>query len=73
MTEHTPGTRQRAGGLLLYGYTFKGKLGLCLIYDESVFGGGQEGDGVVKRQRSVEEWWEEVLRGVDEFLINGKA
>lgn len=55
----TTGSRQRNGAALLFGYTFAGKLWLSLGFDEEGFE-----DGVVER------WWSEVLRGVDEFLID---
>ncbi|KAG9111664.1 hypothetical protein FRC07_008030 [Ceratobasidium sp. 392] len=53
----TTGSRQRAGAMLLFGYTFVGKLWLCFGYDENGFPKGV-----------VEEFWNEVLAGVDEFL-----
>ncbi|KAG8728092.1 hypothetical protein FRC12_022020 [Ceratobasidium sp. 428] len=53
----TTGSRQRAGAMLLFGYTFVGKLWLCFGYDENGFPRGV-----------VEEFWKEVLTGVDEFL-----
>ncbi|KAI5122362.1 hypothetical protein M0805_004120 [Coniferiporia weirii] len=54
----TTGSRQRAGALLLFGYTFNARLWFSLGYDENGFA-----DGVVER------WWGELLRGVDEFLL----
>lgn len=69
MTCLTTGSRQRPGALLLFGYTFKGKLWLCLGYDECAFDLGDEN----KSKKTVAGWWEEVLSGVDEFLVNGKA
>jgi hypothetical protein len=53
----TTGSRQRAGAMLLFSYTFVGRLWLCFGYDENGFA-----DGV------VETFWKEVLEGVDEFL-----
>lgn len=55
----TTGSRQRAGAALLFGYTFAGRLWLSLGFDERGF---EEG--------VVEGWWSEVLKGVDEFLID---
>ncbi|THG96972.1 hypothetical protein EW145_g7685, partial [Phellinidium pouzarii] len=54
----TTGSRQRAGAVLLFGYTFCGRLWLSLGFDEN---------GV--ERRVVGAWWEEVVRGVDEFLV----
>lgn len=53
----TTGSRQRAGAMLLFSYTFVGKLWLCFGYDMNGFQAG-----------IVEEFWKEVLDGVDEFL-----
>ncbi|KAG8734159.1 hypothetical protein FRC10_011926 [Ceratobasidium sp. 414] len=53
----TTGSRQRPGAMLLFGYTFAGKLWLCFGYDENGFPKGV-----------VEAFWSEVLAGVDEFL-----
>ena len=53
----TTGSRQRSGALLLFGYTFCGKLWLSLGYDVNGFESG-----------SVERWWEGVVSGVGEFL-----
>jgi hypothetical protein len=50
----TTGSRQRAGGLLVFGYTFAGKLWLSLGYDEGAF------------DDSVGIWWKEVVKGVAE-------
>ncbi|EJC98718.1 uncharacterized protein FOMMEDRAFT_143112 [Fomitiporia mediterranea MF3/22] len=55
----TTGSRQRNGAALLFGYTFAGKLWLSLGYDEEGFADG-----------AMERWWAEVLRGVDEFLVD---
>lgn len=54
----TTGSRQRQGGMLLFGYTFAGKLWVSLGYDENGF----EKDTVAK-------FWENVLRGIEEFMI----
>ncbi|THH33423.1 hypothetical protein EUX98_g750 [Antrodiella citrinella] len=54
----TTGSRQRNGAMLLFGYTFKGKLWLSLGYDENGFS-----EGV------VEKFWEEAINCVDEFLV----
>ncbi|QRV78000.1 hypothetical protein RhiJN_06015 [Ceratobasidium sp. AG-Ba] len=53
----TTGSRQRAGAMLLFGYTFVGKLWLCFGYDQCGFPTGL-----------VEGFWAELLAGVDEFL-----
>ncbi|KAJ7170025.1 hypothetical protein C8R46DRAFT_1217636 [Mycena filopes] len=53
----TTGSRQRAGGMLLFGYTFAGKLWISLGYDEAGF------DDTVTR------FWENVLTAVDTLLI----
>ncbi|KAF8755107.1 hypothetical protein RHS01_05445 [Rhizoctonia solani] len=53
----TTGSRQRAGAMLLFSYTFVGKLWLCFGYDENGF------DRAV-----VEEFWKEVVGGVDEMI-----
>ncbi|GLB35870.1 hypothetical protein LshimejAT787_0301580 [Lyophyllum shimeji] len=55
----TTGSRQRAGGMLLFGYTFVGKLWLSLGYDAN----GYDKD-MVKR------FWNNVLDCTQEFLIN---
>ncbi|CAE6437471.1 unnamed protein product [Rhizoctonia solani] len=57
LTELTTGSRQRAGAMLLFSYTFIGKLWLCFGYDENGFERGV-----------VEEFWKEMLSGVDEIL-----
>ena len=54
----TTGSRQRAGGMLLFGYTFAGKLWISLGYDEN---------GLDKQV--VESFWENVLQAMDEFLL----
>ncbi|KAF8746451.1 hypothetical protein RHS02_00683, partial [Rhizoctonia solani] len=53
----TTGSRQRAGAMLLFSYTFVGKLWLCFGHDENGF------DRAV-----VEEFWKEVVGGVDEMI-----
>lgn len=53
----TTGSRQRAGAMLLFGYTFAGKLWLCFGYDRNGFAEG-----------IVEQFWKELLSGVDVFL-----
>ncbi|RDB28633.1 hypothetical protein Hypma_015825 [Hypsizygus marmoreus] len=55
----TTGSRQRAGGMLLFGYTFVGKLWLSLGYDENGF-----------EKDTVERFWTNVLSCTDDFLIN---
>ncbi|CAE7215678.1 unnamed protein product [Rhizoctonia solani] len=57
LSELTTGSRQRSGAMLLFGYTFVGKLWLCFGYDENGFERGV-----------VEEFWNELLDGVDEIL-----
>ena len=52
------GSRQRPGGLLLFAYTFVGKLWFSLGYDVNGFEAGV-----------VEKWWKEVQVGVDNFLL----
>lgn len=54
----TTGSRQRAGGMLLFGYTFAGKLWISLGYDENGF------EEVV-----VKTFWKNVKDAVDEFLV----
>ncbi|KAI1789818.1 hypothetical protein LXA43DRAFT_892212 [Ganoderma leucocontextum] len=53
----TTGSRQRHGAMLLFGYTFKGKLWISLGYDENGFA-----DGVVDR------FWKEAVDCVDQYL-----
>ncbi|KAH6892847.1 hypothetical protein BKA70DRAFT_1119206 [Coprinopsis sp. MPI-PUGE-AT-0042] len=55
----TNGSRQRKGAMLLFGYTFAGKLWLSLGYDVNGFD-----DEVVQR------FWQRVLAGVDELLVD---
>ena len=53
----TTGSRQRHGAMLLFGYTFAGKLWVSLGYDENGFA-----EGV------VEKFWAEVIGTLEEFL-----
>lgn len=53
----TTGSRQRSGGMLLFGYTFVGKLWISLGYDEHGFA-----------KDVVADFWRCILEGVDEFL-----
>ncbi|KZT02437.1 uncharacterized protein LAESUDRAFT_738728 [Laetiporus sulphureus 93-53] len=53
----TTGSRQRHGAMLLFGYTFAGKLWVSLGYDENGF---EEG--------VVDGFWKELVRCVEEFL-----
>ncbi|KAI0706097.1 hypothetical protein BC835DRAFT_1260804 [Cytidiella melzeri] len=53
----TTGSRQRHGAMLLFGYTFAGKLWVSLGYDASGYA-----DGVVER------FWSEVIGALEEFL-----
>ncbi|EJD40848.1 hypothetical protein AURDEDRAFT_69593 [Auricularia subglabra TFB-10046 SS5] len=54
----TPGSRVRGGGTLLFGYTFAGKLWLNLPWDANGFD-----------RAAIEAFWEGLVRGVDEFLV----
>ncbi|KAF8846056.1 hypothetical protein BDN67DRAFT_992998 [Paxillus ammoniavirescens] len=54
----TTGSRQRPGGMLLFGYTFARKLWISLGYDENGF-----------EKEVVERFWEGVLQVTDEMLI----
>ncbi|KIY73467.1 hypothetical protein CYLTODRAFT_216536 [Cylindrobasidium torrendii FP15055 ss-10] len=53
----TTGSRQRSGAILLFAYTFVGKLWISLGYDEN----GLEPE-------RVQTFWAQLLAGVDEFL-----
>lgn len=53
----TTGSRQRNGGMLLFGYTFVGKLWLSLGYDEEGF-----------EKETVSKFWNGLQAAVDEFL-----
>ena len=55
----TTGSRQRSAGMLLFGYTFVGKLWLSLGYDENGFD-----------KEVVDRFWSTLLTCTDEFLIN---
>ncbi|KAG8881091.1 hypothetical protein FRB98_004548 [Tulasnella sp. 332] len=54
----TTGSRQRSGGMLLFGYTFAGKMWISLGWDVNAFG-----EGVVQC------FWAEVEKGVQEMLL----
>jgi hypothetical protein len=54
----TTGSRQRSGGMLLFGYTFAGKLWVSLGYDVNGF------DKVM-----VEQFWENMLQIMDDLLL----
>ena len=53
----TTGSRQRPGGMLLFGYTFAGKLWVSLGYDKNGFD-----------QSIVQKFWCNCLSAIDEFL-----
>lgn len=53
----TTGSRQRSGGMLLFGYTFAGKLWISLSYDENGFD-----------KSVVETFWNNVLQVVDTYM-----
>jgi hypothetical protein len=55
----TTGSRQRPGGMLLFGYTFVGKLWLSLGYDENGFD-----------KDIVDTFWINLLSCAEEFLID---
>ncbi|KAK4055284.1 hypothetical protein OIV83_000567 [Microbotryomycetes sp. JL201] len=54
----TTGSRQRPGALLLFAYTFAGKLWFSLGYDRNGFESG-----------TIETFWSEFLQSADEFLL----
>ncbi|KAF9245806.1 hypothetical protein BU15DRAFT_40570 [Melanogaster broomeanus] len=54
----TTGSRQRQGGMVLFGYTFAGKLWISLGYDENGF-----------EKEVVERFWEGILQATDELLM----
>lgn len=58
----TTGSRQRNGGMLLFVYTFVGKLWLSLGYDEEGF-----------EKETATTFWKGVEEAVDEFLLQDKA
>ncbi|KAF9518212.1 hypothetical protein BS47DRAFT_1371086 [Hydnum rufescens UP504] len=53
----TTGSRQRQGGMLLFGYSFAGKMWISLGWDVNAF-----------QQGVVQDFWTRVLAGVEEFL-----
>lgn len=53
----TTGSRQRQGAMLLFGYTFAGKLWVSLGYDENGFD-----------KDVVQKFWDNCLSAIDEFL-----
>ncbi|KAF8641188.1 hypothetical protein AX17_000823 [Amanita inopinata Kibby_2008] len=55
----TTGSRQRAGGLLMFGYTFAGKLWVSLGYDENGFD-----------KDVIETFWKNVLQVVDNYMLS---
>jgi hypothetical protein len=55
----TTGSRQRSGGMLLFSYTFVGKLWLSLGYDKNGFD-----------KEQVEKFWATLLSCMDEYLID---
>lgn len=58
LTSLTTGSRQRQGGLLLFAYTFAGKLWMSLGYDVNGF-----------KEGVIEGFWEEVQSLVKEVLL----
>lgn len=54
----TTGSRQRSGGMLLFGYTFADKLWISFGYDENGF-----------ERNTIQTFWNNVLRIVNEILI----
>ncbi|KAM0793375.1 hypothetical protein ACM66B_000830 [Microbotryomycetes sp. NB124-2] len=54
----TTGSRQRPGALLLFAYTFAGKLWFSLGYDRNGF-----------EQGTIEAFWTQFLKAADEFLL----
>jgi len=54
----TTGSRQRSGGMLLFGYTFAGKLWVSFGYDENGF-----------EEETVQRFWKHVTLAIDEFLL----
>ncbi|KAJ6519969.1 hypothetical protein C8R45DRAFT_42657 [Mycena sanguinolenta] len=56
LSDLTTGSRQRSSGMLLFGYTFAGKLWISLGYDEAGF------------DDKVEQFWKNVLTAVDTLL-----
>ena len=54
----TSGSRQRNGGMLLFGYTFAGKLWVSLGYDENGF-----------EPKPLEMFWDNMLKSMHELLV----
>ncbi|KAF9486448.1 hypothetical protein BDN70DRAFT_902567 [Pholiota conissans] len=54
----TTGSRQRSGGMLLFGYTFADKLWISFGYDANGF-----------EETTVQKFWENIVDGVEEFLV----
>ena len=54
----TTGSRQRSGGMLLFGYTFVGKLWVSFGYDKNGF-----------QEDVVDAFWAQVTEAIDEFLL----
>ena len=55
----TTGSRQRAGGMLLFGYTFVGKLWISLGYDENAF-----------KADTVQTFWKKLSDSIEGLLVN---
>ncbi|GJJ09624.1 hypothetical protein Clacol_003847 [Clathrus columnatus] len=53
----TTGSRQRSGGLLVFGYTFAGKLWLSIGYDKESY------------NHQVEVWWDEVVKEMMRMIV----
>lgn len=53
----TTGSRQRSGGMLLFGYTFVDKLWVSFGYDEAGF-----------EEKTVQTFWKNVIEAIDGFL-----
>jgi len=54
----TTGSRQRSGGMLLFGYTFVDKLWISFGYDKNGF-----------QEDVVNAFWTQVIDAIDEFLL----
>ena len=54
----TTGSRQRSGGMLLFGYTFVEKLWVSFGYDKNGF-----------QEDVVDAFWSQVTKAIDEFLL----
>ncbi|KAG5652510.1 hypothetical protein H0H81_004782 [Sphagnurus paluster] len=62
LREVTTASRQKSGGMLLLVHTFGGRLWMQMFFDEGGFvDGGAE----------VEAFWEELGRGVEEWMVGG--